>query len=60
MGFLKVHIHSMYITRAGTHKRSDMRTLQRLCTVINAPRRSLKIESNQVKCCEGPQEKEQV
>lgn len=37
-----------------------MHTLQCLCTVINAPRRSLQIESNQVKCCEGPREKEQV
>lgn len=50
----------MYITRADTHVHIDMHTLQRLCTVTNALRLSLQIESNQVKCCEGPREKEQV
>lgn len=50
----------MRIIRTNTRTHTDMHTLQHLCTVINALRLSLQIESNQVKCCEGPREKEQL
>lgn len=50
----------MRIAHTNTRAHADMHTLQHLCTVINALQLSLQIESNQVKCCEGPREKEQV
>lgn len=63
--FRGVHTLDVHYTCQHTHTHArmhahDMHTLQRLCTVINALQLSLQIESNQVKCCEGPWEKEQV
>lgn len=57
--YTHTYTHSAYITRTDTHMLTCI-LYQRLCTVINALWHALQIESNQVKCCEGPREKEQV